>query len=369
MTMQTIQEPNGRTYPTTNTHKNPKTGEALVNELQDIRTEQIPELVLLFEQLGSEDKVTVKKAEEELKYLEDKQISLLEIMHHSFPLWPIDAGALKKIATESSEASHPLLQARSFEACSYLVRNGSKEGYEAAQTIGPKKMRDPDEVVQKKGFSYFLLLLSQWNPELSPNDLDLAISIAKKIYKTDQPFEATRFFEKLVGNGKEGDIFKSKEPILGLCSSEERFPIFEVCSQLAMKKNGTLVQIPLEAASAACASEDGVKRHIGWNLFRQLLLSMPADTIDPLLLVLEGESKKENPERVLLSRLKELAGHDFSSLSQSSGDLILQRAKQDAPTLLRIVENLLDCKSQYVRDDATIFKQKLMQRMEEHTAN
>ena len=349
---------------------NRSTRQILLRELQERGKEQNPQLVSLFDQLKSQDQLTVQKAEEEIRYLQDQQVSFHTIVLHSFPLWPVDASALKQIALDQSESRHPLLRERAFHACSYLVTHCSREGYEAAAILASKKMRSEDETVQEEGFKYFVLLLNQWQPQLSQDDLVIAVLIGKKICMTDQWIETSQFFEMLVKHGREADVALLKNTVIDLCASDNSHAFYvgrNICDLIVNNHHNSanLVAISLEAAILMCTSEVPFRRSQSLDLFWSLLRWTPASTIDPLLQALEVESQRKNPEIRILGRLDELAGHDFSNLSQNTKEVVLQRAKKDAPALLRILTNLSTCDSPYVQQQALKLKQTVETRIKE----
>ena len=232
---------------------------------------QNPQLVSLFDQLKSPDELTVRKAEKEIKYLQHQQLSFQTIVLHSFPLWPVDASALTQIALDQSESSHPLLRERAFHACHYLTTNRYREGYETAAILASKKMQNGDETVQKEGFKYFVLLLNQWHPQLSQDDLVSAISIAKKISTTNQWVEASHFFEMLVQRGEEADIALLKNTALDLCASDNLNAFFvghNICNLIVNNHHNCagLVAIPLQVAISMCNFEEPYRRSQGLDL-------------------------------------------------------------------------------------------------------
>ncbi len=346
------------------------TRQILLRELQEHGEEQNLQLVSLFDQLKSPDELAVRKAEEGIKYLQDQQISFQTIVLHSFPLWPVDASALKQIALDQSESRHPLLRERAFHACSYLVTHGRREGYETAAILASKKMRSENETIQEEGFKYFVLLLNQWQPQLSQDDLVLAISIAKKICMTDQWVETSHFFETLVEHGREADVALLKNTALDLCTSDNFHAFYvgrNICNLIINNHHNRadLVAISLQAAISMCTSENSYRRSKGLDLFWHLLRWTPTSTIDPLLQALEIESQRKDPEISTLGMLNELAGHDFSNLFHSTKEVVLQRAKEDAPTLLRILTNLSTCDSPYVQRRALKLKETVETRIKE----
>ena len=348
---------------------NRSTRQILPRKPEGLGGNQNSQFVNLFDQLESPDELTVQKAEEEIKYLQD-ELSFETIVQDSFPIWPIDASALKQIALDQSESKHPLLRERAFHACNYLVTHGYKEGYETAAILASKKMRSEDETVQKEGFKYFVLLLNQWHPQLSQDDLVLAISIAKKLCMTDQWVKTGHFFEMLVTHGQEADVALLKNTPLDLCASDNSHAFFvghDICNLIVNNRHNCadLVAISLQAAVSMCDSEDPYRRNQGLNLFWSLLRWSPASTINPLLQALEIESKRKRPQMGILGRLNELAGHDFSNLFHSTQEVVLQRAKEDAPALLRILTNLSTCDFPYFQQQALKLQQTVETRIKE----
>jgi hypothetical protein len=343
--------------------------QALLNTLQGLGEKQNTQLVRLLDQLSSQDEGEVRQAEEEIRYFQEQDVTFHTIVLHSFPIWPIDYLALNQIAVDQSESRHPILRQRAFYACSYLVSQTPKLGYEIAAVLASKKMHSDEEAIQIEGLKYFIILLKQMDPQLTQDDLALAISIAKKISVTARWLVASTFFEELVKNGKVDDVAQIKNTVLDLCGSDDAHAQHigrTICKAIVLRhhKHANLVEISLQAAISMCASEDQFKRGEGLDLFWLLLRWSPELTMDPLLQALEIESKRNKPMACIVVRLEELAGHDFSNLFHSAEVVILQRAKNDAPTLLRILTNLSTADA-YFQEKALTFKQAIEKRMNE----
>lgn len=267
------------------------------------REERRQNLVNLLEQLNSQDEKTAYKADEELTQLQNCGFPY-NLIQESLPIFPIDVEALKQIALEP-ESQYPLFRERAFEACSYLCRaRAFKESYEIAATLAAQKMQSEDEDVQKEGFKYFALLIMQWKPELSQQDLTLAIAIAKKMLETDSWNVANRFFTQLVTNGREESVALLKSAVSDLLSNESgyshKFLTAKSICEAIVTNHQNLVDIPLEAATSMCNSENSTVREDGWNLFWSLLHLCPEKTIDPLLQAFKTAPKRENERTPLL---------------------------------------------------------------------
>ncbi|MBS0620766.1 MAG: hypothetical protein JSS61_04835 [Verrucomicrobia bacterium] len=328
------------------------------NDVQRLRgheiyeNQQIPALVDLFNRLKSDDPQIVKTAEGQIKELEGQQISFHYLALHSFPLWPIDALALKQIALDEADSGHPLVRERALIACGYLFLHGYSEGREAAAILSAKKMRNEDETVQQDGFKYFSLLLGKWRPTLPPEDLVLAISIAEKICESDRWCDASSFFRTLVERGQKADVALLRETALNLCASENSHAYYigdEICEKIIEKrsKEQDLVRISLEAIISMCGSKEGYRRGKAFSLFWSLLERCPELAIEPLLNALEEESKRKNPQIAALMRVDQLVRHQVSGLTSRSDD----------PQLLRILTNLSNCDSPYIQKEAEKLKQ------------
>lgn len=330
----------------------------------------IPELVDLFDRLGSSDPLIVQKANEEIEILKKQDFCLDTILRCSLPL--NDIQKLKAIAVNDAYSTHSLLQDRALRACQRLMWTLFDDSYAAGHTtaalLASDMMENADEEVQKRGLEYFTLLFNDRHRAPAQSDLVLAIGIAERACAIN-PWDpiAHRLFNGIVKHGNEDAIRQLQTTLLDLCSSDNDQAVgagFSICEKIAWERPD-LAAIPLQAAISACDSWwNPYQQSRGFDLFWTLLYWNPELVMPPLLQALEKASK--NPPIGMFQRLKELAGHDFSNLSATAKKVILKRAITDAPALWLILTNVCASSgSAHLRQEAQQLKELVEQRLKQ----
>lgn len=332
--------------------------EQLCEKIKNKLGQNVPivELPKLFSDLESQDPKVVDFAQKVLDLLLEKKVELHSTTLSSFPLWPVDAAAIKKIALEQYSSNNPLLRKRALNACSYLVTCGHKEGFEVAALLAKKNLNDPDEKIQHEGFEYFKLLLQKSKPDLCDEDFALAIGLASKMYLSGTELwqNTTRFFDLLIKNCKEKDILKIKPFIIKAVSYEKNHFVWEWINRIITNHhtNKNLVSIAIEAAENGIVCESPYIRDEVFTLLWRLLSWAPEQSLETALKCILIESKQKEPGIGMIQRMWELLGQNCESHTAGFIYFMEKNRQNYAPSLREAVNNLSNSNSPYAKQQA-----------------